>query len=273
MKSRPDPEVPSSLRSQQEAMTAYLRDPERNPPPPGLEGRGGAVYRELIYNNLAGFLANNFPVLRKTLGEEAWDRLVADFLAEHRARTPYFLEIGQELLDYLAEERGSRPGDLPFLWELAHYEWVELAVSVAREEIPTEDVDPEGDPLRGRPVLSPLAWLLRYRFPVHRIGPDLQPSEAPEEPTCLVVYRDRSDAVGFLEVNPVTARLLQLLGEGEETSGEALLRRIAGEIGHPDPGQVLAGGGEVLRDLQARDILSGTRPYGPGRDEAASAAG
>jgi len=257
-----DPEVPPSLRAQQEAMTAYLRDPKRNPPPRGLEGRGGGVYRELIYNNLAGFLANNFPVLRRILGDEDWDALVADFLGEHRAKTPYFLEIGRELLDYLAEERTPRPGDPPFLWELAHYEWVELALWVAEEEIPTAGVDADGDPVQGRPVVSPLAWLLRYRFPVHRIGPEFQPEAPPEEPTFLVVFRDRSDDVGFLEVNAVTARLLELLRAGEGASGEALLRRIAGEIGHSQPDQVVAAGADILADLRARGILAGIEESG-----------
>lgn len=257
-----DPEVPPSLRVQQEAMTAYLRDPEHNPPPQGLEGRGGGVYRELIYNNLAGFLANNFPVLRRILGDEDWDALVADFLGEHRAKTPYFLEIGRELLDYLAEERTPRPGDPPFLWELAHYEWVELALWVAEEEIPSAGVDPAGDLVRERPVVSPLAWLLRYRFPVHRIGPAFQPGTPPEEPTFLVVYRDRTDAVGFLEVNAVTARLLELLRAGEGVSGEDLLRRIAGEIGHPQLDQVVTAGADILADLRARDIIAGTEAPG-----------
>ncbi|HKJ72236.1 MAG TPA: putative DNA-binding domain-containing protein [Gammaproteobacteria bacterium] len=256
--SRREPEPPSALRERQEAFTAYLRERAGEGRPEGLDARGGEVYRRLVYNNLEGFLAANFPVLRRILDDQRWHALVADFLAEHRAQSPYFLDIGREFLDYLAGGRGARDGDPPFLAELAHYEWAELALSVDEAEVPSAGVDPEGDLLAGRPVVSPLAWALQYAFPVHRIGPGFQPAEPPAEPTFLVVYRGRDDAVGFLAINAVTARLLQLLEEGGGDSGEALLRRIAGEIGHADPAQVVAAGADILDDLRRRGIVAGT---------------
>lgn len=253
-----EPEPPAGLRAQQEALTAFLRDPRGAGRPHGLDERGGRVYRRLVYNNLAGFLASNFPVLRRILEGERWDALVSDFLAEHRAQTPYFLEIGREFLTYLAEVREPRPDDPAFLLELAHYEWVELALSVDEAELPAAGVDPAGDLLAGRPVVSPLAWALQYAFPVHQIGPGFEPQTPPDQPTFLVVYRDRFDAIGFLAINAVTARLLQLLQQQGDASGEALLRRIAAEIGHPDPSQVVAAGGDILADLRGRDIVVGT---------------
>jgi hypothetical protein len=143
--------------------------------------------------------------------------------------------------------------------ELAHYEWVELALLISEEEPNLRDLDPNGDPLSGAPVLSPLAWPLTYRFPVHRIGPDHQPAEPPAQPTHLVVYRNRSGRVEFLEINAVTQRLLQLLGEGPERSGRGQLECIASELRHPDPQRVLTFGAELLHDLQARGILLGVR--------------
>ena len=106
-------------------------------------------------------------------------------------------------------------------------------------------------------MLSPTAWSLQYRFPVHQIGPDFQPEEPGEQATFLVVYRDRDHAIGFLAINPVTARLLQLLAEGGDETGEALLRRIAAEIGHADPEQVVAAGADILADLARRDVVLG----------------
>ncbi|MEF8794312.1 HvfC family RiPP maturation protein [Thiohalorhabdus sp.] len=253
-----EPAPPASLRAQQEALTGFLREPAIAGRPQGVDERGGRVYRRLVYNNLQGFLASNFPVMRRILEGERWEALVANFLAEHRAQTPYFLEIGRELLTYLGEVREPRSGDPAFLLELAHYEWVELALSVDEAELPSEGVDPEGDLVAGRPVVSPLAWPLQYAFPVHQIGPGFEPETAPEQPTFLVIYRDRLDAIGFLAINAVTARLLQLLQEGGGESGEALLRRIAAEIGHPEPSQVVAAGADILADLRGRDIVVGT---------------
>jgi hypothetical protein len=199
-------------------------------------------------------------VLRRLYSDEAWHALIGDYFARHRAHTPLFPQMTQEFLRYLEEERGERPDDPPFLRELAHYEWVEVALSLDEREIDGRDIDPTGDLLEGVPVLSPLAWPLAYRYPVHRISPEYRPAAPPDQPTYIVVYRDRRDQVGFLEVNPVTARLLELLADAEPPSGLAALGIIAGELRHPDPRVVVTGGLAILQELRNRDILLGTRP-------------
>src|SRR5690606_31251308 len=111
------------------------------------------------------------------------------------------------------DERQPQAGDLPFLLELAHYEWVELAVSIQADPAPDDAVDPAGDLLAERPVVPPLAWSLAYDFPVHRIGPEFQPQTPGDTPTFLIVYRTAHDEIKFMELNPVTARLMALLEE------------------------------------------------------------
>src|SRR3546814_9823218 len=41
-----------SLHDQQFRLSHHIRDPEHNPPPPGIEDRRLQIYRELFYNNL-----------------------------------------------------------------------------------------------------------------------------------------------------------------------------------------------------------------------------
>lgn len=238
---------------------AHIRDPKKNPAPAGIEDRRMGIYRELFFNNACSLLASTYPVLSKILGTDRWRMLIRDYFANHVSHTPLFPEVPGELLDYLQNERGIRESDPPFMLELAHYEWAELAVAIQEETPDPEQYDPDGDLLQGTPVLSPLAWPLAYSFPVHRIGPDFQPGEPGEQPTFLVVYRQFDDEVGFLEINAVTARLLELLAEeGQAASGRELLERIAREIRHPNPETVIQGGRQVLDDLHARDIVPGT---------------
>lgn len=244
----------------QKAFAGHIRDPDHAPPPEGLEDRRLAVYREIFYNNIQGFLASNFPVIRRLLNEERWHALCRDFFAEHRSHTPLFPELPREFLRYLQDRRGAREGDPPFLLELAHYEWVELALMLDDHEIDSVNAEPGGDLVEGVPLVSPLAWLLTYDYPVHRIRPDYQPEAPPVERTHLAVYRDRDDDVRFLELNPVSARLLGLLKEDAGRSGLECLETIAGELGHPDPAVVIRGGRQVLDDLRQRDIVLGTRP-------------
>lgn len=242
---------------QQYAFAAHIRAPDRNAAPHDIEDRRMAIYRELFYNNVEGFLSNSFPVLRRLFRDENWHRMVRDFYSRHPCHSPLFLEIPHEFLSYLEQERGEQPDDPPFLRELAHYEWVELAVSVA-ESAPPEGVDERGDLLDRLPVVSPLAWPLSYRYPVHRIRPDFQPQAPGEQPTYLLVYRDADDEVGFLELNPVSARLFAMLQQGEVCSGRQALERIAGELQHPDPDAVVRGGLAILDEWRRRDIVLGT---------------
>jgi uncharacterized protein len=242
----------------QHAFAANIRDPENNPAPEDIEDRRMQIYRELFYNNVEGFISGAFPVLRQIYNDTAWHALVREYFSRHRSRTPLFHEIPREFLNWLESEYAGNPAAPPFLFELAHYEWVELALAIAESPADPRAVDPHGDLLNGIPVLSPLAWHLAYRYPVHRIGPDYRPTQPGDRPTCLVVYRDREDELGFLEINSVTRRLLELIDTGAKLTGIELLTCIATEMSHPQPDVVLKGGTEILSGLLQKQILSGT---------------
>jgi len=250
--------TPEFIRRQYE-FAAHIRDPDHQPAPGDVEDRRMAIYRELFYNNVEGFLSNTFPVLRVLHEDDRWHTMARAFFAHHLSQTPLFLEIPREFLNWLENEYLAQPGDLPFVQELAHYEWVELALSISEENITAADVDPGGDLLVGIPVLSPLAWHLAYQYPVHRIGPDYRPDQPGDSMTCLVVYRNREDEIGFIEINPVTKRLLELIEADKVESGQQLLNRIATEISHPQPEVVINSGLEILKGLAEKDIILGTK--------------
>jgi uncharacterized protein len=248
---------PDFIRIQRQ-FTQYIRDPSQNPAPQDVASRRMRLYRELIYNNIERFLANNFPILRKITPDARWQAMVQDYFSRHRAHTPLFPKMAEEFLQYLENERDTRD-DPPFILELAHYERMESALAIDTSAIDLAGIDPEGDLLAGIPILSPLAWPCVYHFPVHRIAPDFQPLEPGAQPTYLIVYRDRADRVGFMEANPVTARLLQWLLKDEGKTGREVLELIASEINHPLPEVVIRGGLEILCQLKQRDVILGVR--------------
>lgn len=248
-----------SFSETQYTFTRHIRDPENQPAPAGIEDRRMEIYRGLLYRNVESFIANSYPVLRRITPDAQWHDLIRDYFKNHRARTPLFPRMPQEFLQYLEQERGEREGDFPFLKELAHYEWVELGLALDSREIDMTGIDAEGDLLDGSPQLNPLIWPLSYRFPVHRISPDYLPDAAPEQPTYLIVYRDRDDRIGFMEMNPVAARLMELLQAESGDSGRTLLVKIAGELKHPNPDVVINGGKVILQDMRVRDILLGIK--------------
>jgi hypothetical protein len=235
----------------QESMTRFVRDPDTCSGPEGIEARRMAIYRDLFFNNIEGFLSNGFPVCRSLYCDEAWHSMVRDFMRRHCCQSPYFLQIAEEFLAYLSEERDSQT-DPVFLRELAHYEWVELALDIAEQELPpavaVEDV------LKVRWAVSPLAWSLAYQFPVQHISGDFQPTAPSAEPTFIVVYRNRQDEVQFLEINQVTARLLSIIVERPELNGAEILAEIAHEL-HVEYASVVGFGSEILAQMWELDIL------------------
>jgi hypothetical protein len=253
-------DTPENLLNLQHQFAAHIRSPNREPAPSDIEDRRMDIYRNLFFNNVRNLLSWNFPVLRKIYSNEDWAQLVRDFYIEHRAKTPMFPELPREFLQYVQDQRQDREGDPPFLLELAHYEWAELALSLEEGELDDVDADPDGDLITGIPVLSPLAWSLSYRYPVHKISPDFQPETAPENATHLLVYRNREDDVKFMKLNTVSALLMQLLKDETDRTGHDLLNEVARALNHPKPEVVFEGGKQLLQDLFDREVILGTRP-------------
>lgn len=245
--------APQTLRDQQRAFANHLRDPQQHPAPEGLPEERLAVYRRLFFNNILGLLGSNFPVIRATLGDVAWHALVQTFYADHAAHTPLFPQIGRELVDWLQQQEATQP---PWLAELAHYEWVELALQISDEPLPPHAA--EGDLLDGVPMLSPWAWPLAYQWPVHRIGPQWQPDAPPAQPTLLLARRDTDGRVRFSELSPLVFRLLQLLDDREH-SGRRALQQLAHEAAATDSDAFLQDGIAMLQRLHDEGTLLGCR--------------
>jgi hypothetical protein len=253
------------LAAIQREFTAHIRNPGQVKAPPGIESRRMKIYNDLIYNNIEGFISGAFPVTRSLYRDEDWHRLVREFISRHRCESPYFLEISQEFIGFVMTEYQLSPVDPPFLTELVHYEWVELALDVAEDDFPELDPVLAEDPLANVPVLSPLAWSLAYQYPVHTLGPGTEPDAPPREPTYLVVYRNRAEEVKFLEINAATARLLELLREnsGSRRPGRALLEQLAEEMNANSVTSVVDFGATMLRQFLELEILAGCVSPGP----------
>jgi hypothetical protein len=241
------------FKAKQLEFAAYIRDPENNPVPVDVLQSRMEMYRELFFNNIDSFLAANFPVLRAILNDAQWFELGQDFFARHTCLSPHFSKIPEEFIDYLQNERESS-GDFSFMLELAHYEWVEMALSIAKETVHANSQSLD-DLLNQRIRMSPLAWPLAYQYPVQQISPDFLPETAPEQPTFLVVYRNPDDEVNFIALTPLTYRLLQLIQEQDGLLTKDCLLQVAEELSHPNPEMIVAGGLQILKELAEKTVI------------------
>lgn len=253
------PKTEQSFQDVQYQFTAHLRDPEKHPAPTNIEDRRMEIYRGLLYKNVQSFLASGFPVTKKLYSDEDWHKMVRHFFSTHQSHSPYFKDISKEFIDYLTNEREIQTEDPIFLKELAHYEWLEIVLSFLDADINWQDINKEGNLLKEVPVLSPFIQLNRYEFPVHKIKPDFQPETPSDTPTFILVYRDLADKVGFMEVNPMTARLVELIANNETQTSEQILKHLAKEIPSLAEDAVIHGGHTTLTQLRQKDIVIGTK--------------
>ena len=253
--------VPENLSDLQTRFTAHIRDPQANPAPEGIEDRRMAIYRDLFFNNIKGFLSSNFPVLHSLYSTEDWETLCRSFYRDHICHTPLFPELPREFLQYLQELPADDLPGPPFMLELAHYEWVELGLQLDETDPDEMDANKNGDLIDGIPVLSPLAWPLSYHYPVHQIKKDFQPQTRPDEPTHLLVWRQRDFQIKFMQLNVVSLLLIQQMQEQPGRTGLQHLDNIAGILNHPNPDTVIQGGTHLLQDWLAKDIVLGTHPH------------
>lgn len=243
-----------SFQQTQLDFARYLRAPDEHPIPAAMEVRRMEIYRDLIFSNIENLLAGVFPVLRSILSDQQWHAVIRRFIQFHRCQTPYFLEISEEFLQFIVQEKALL-AELPFVAELAHYEWVELALEISEAQLPDISRLPH-DIFAASFCLSPLSVVLRYQYPVHKISPQFNvTTSAPVE---LVVYRNRADKVCFMAVNPLTSRLLYLIETKPDSNLSVHLAIISEELQHPHPKQLHFHAELLVKALCELDVLHPT---------------
>jgi hypothetical protein len=222
-----------TLTDLQSSFTGFLRDPSGTPMPEGLMPERMRVYQDLVFRNVQNLLTSNFPVLAKITGDKSdWDALARGFIRDHRAHTPHFPLLATEFLDYLEglSDNSDKPEAqilfrYPFAKELAHYEWVELDVQIALE--PNLPGGSQQITLRDGLSINPTAHVLAYEWPVHLIGPDFQPTEAPDAPTFIAVFQNVNAQSEFILLTPLAALLLENIEQRATCSTAEHIRILA----------------------------------------------
>lgn len=213
----------------------------------GIEQRRLGVYRELFYNNVESFISGTFPVLQECLDDQTWQKMVRLFFKQHECDSPYFLEISEEFLQFLAEADISALGLPDFAYQLAHWEWMELFADayVAEQGDELTSIDLDADII----TTIECAWLQAYEFPVHTIEAGI---EVGPQPAFLLVYRNQSETVKFIELNPLSFLLFQSLQANESQTITQVVKGIS-EANSLEFEQLISGAKEIIAnwsDLQ-----------------------
>ncbi|MBK6757178.1 MAG: putative DNA-binding domain-containing protein [Moraxellaceae bacterium] len=130
-----------------------------------------------MFNNVSSFVENTFPIVKQQLPASQWMLLLKNFFALHYCQSPYFHDISYEFLQFLATQH-ELLASYPWLTELAHFEWIELAAEIFDDAWPQFIA---GDFWHNIPVMSPFAWPLVYQWPVQRFAQSKQPFRSRSE--------------------------------------------------------------------------------------------
>jgi len=217
----------------------------------GIEPRRLKIYQALFYNNIENFISNGFPVLKKVVNDSYWHDMIRDFMLTHHSKTPLFHEIAQEFLAYLDNER-KLDATLPVIRQLAHYEWVELALSVKEEDFVQRDII-EKEVFSRVYHLSPLAQQHTYEYEVHQIKEEGDLTETPLQPFYVLIYRNKEDKVIFVELNAVSAALLDLIDSG--LTGKEAALSIMTELSGVDKSIIMMSAKAIITDWVEKGIL------------------
>lgn len=263
---------PESLASFQRDFGRFLRDPHHQKRPEGIPKRPSDIYQSLLFSNICEFLDTCFPVCQTVISDLRWQRLCRVFFRDWQADNPMFSNIPADFVRFLEQGEHSQPLPMWFT-ELAHYEWIELAVdinpiifadtafSVLEDYISLADtaVALETSQL----VLNPTLENMHYRWPVHKIGASFKTRK--REDTYIAIYRDFDHDVRFLHINPMTAMLLAFIEQNSppfEQSNQnntafypTMFSDFARTIQYKDVAQLTSFAMPLIQDLIDKEII------------------
>jgi len=242
----------SDFRQFQFALARHLRDPLSAPVPQGIDPVQASACTHDMVAHLCDVLAPAFPITQALLGEEMWEHAVRLFLKDAPNHTPWSSTTQRAFMEHVCESPDMQR--LPaWLQDLAHFEWLQNAVSTTPVIWPTFDA--EGDVMHHAVVLNPTHVEAAYEWPVHSIDTDHNPDDM--QSTYVSMLRDDHDELHVFESSVFRGQLLSLLREGQ--TGTQALMVLAHWLSHPMPDALVNEGAELMAQLQREGVVLGVR--------------
>lgn len=195
---------------------------------PGTREEGIMRYRTMIYTIVNDSLSTSYPLTKKLLSPEAWEKAVHEYFSAHACMSPYLWRMPLEFYAYIKEHRSDLIQAYPCLADLLLVEWVEIEVFMMEDEevFYTEKGIVETEPL----VLNPACAVQYFQYPVYsKAAAEITAADAAHY--FLLTHRHpETGKVGFLEIAPMFARMFEWLAE-QPQSIDQLIREFTNESG------------------------------------------
>lgn len=242
----------NDFRQYQFALARHLRDPLGVPAPDGVNAADAGGCTQEMVDHLCDVLEPAFTVTRALLGDDLWQHAVRLFLKDAPSHAPWATAVQRAFVEHVCASPDMQ-GLPAWLQDLAHFEWLQSAVSTSPVTWPAFDA--AGDVMQRPVVLNPTHVEATYEWPVHSIDTDHRPDDM--QSTYVSVLRDAQDELHVLESSVFRGQLLDLLREGQ--TGEQAFMVLAMWLSHPEPETFVREGAEVMAQLKREGVVLGTR--------------
>ncbi|MEN9617983.1 MAG: hypothetical protein RL406_220 [Pseudomonadota bacterium] len=242
----------NDFRQFQFALARHLRDPLGVPAPAGVAVSDAATCTQDMVKHVREVLEPAFPVTHALLGDAMWEHAVRLFLKDAHPHSPWASTTQRAFLDHVRESSDMQR--LPaWLQDLAHFEWLQNAVSNTPVSWPVCDAN--ADVMHHPVVLNPTHVEAAYEWPVHGIDTEHQPSHM--QSTYVSMLRDKDDVLHVFDSSVFRGQLIDLLRDGQ--TGEQAFMALAMWLSHPEPEAFVREGAAVMAQLQREGIVLGAR--------------
>jgi hypothetical protein len=239
-----------------------------------------SLYQGLVQNTVQETLNSFFPYCRHLLAD-AWPELCERFRRQHPNRSYQLYRCAENFPSFIAEQE-MWVDQYSFLPELALYEWLEVEIENAPNQIfPIDAVNLIPTTANILAQTAPI-WnqashlrLWFYNIPqlIEAIVADLEQDlifdwpnthAVTPKPTSLFIYRDTdTHRARFFELNALTAQFIELSQAEPKASYEAVFMAL--KDCHPTLASIpidtlLSQGLPLLANCQAAKILLASRP-------------
>ena len=230
----------SSLRELEERMVEAITGREeaaadaalRITAGPALDARERLeIYRFGYKARLIECLGDDYPILARTLGQAAFERLATEYIERYPSRSPSLNAFGRRMSELCrVAELGEHEPARAFLSELAALEWALVEIIHAKEPPPFDLAALKTIPVErwgpARLLRSDAVRVLHSEYPVNAYyqgcrTEDELPALPSRSPSATAVYR-RAWRLWRMDLTPAMTRVLDALLEGvtiEESLG------------------------------------------------------
>ncbi len=213
------------------------------------------VYRSLVHNRMRNTIRDFIKRSAARLGMRRLRADFADWMEAVAAQSPYLRDVPAEFVAWVAPRWAADDNVPNYIVDLARHELLEYDIRNDHRG---------GEPTTGHELaldkslrFDGAARLMSYAYAVHKVSQDVQDREVPEHvPTRLLVYRDPSNKVRYLELTPFAHAVLEQLIEQRRPVAEGL-RAACETLGEPLNDERLATAAALLADLAQRGVLLG----------------